>query len=230
VHVAVVDSGLEADHPAVGRVERAVAVVPDGSGDFAIVEDEDGDVAGHGTACAGIIRRLAPDVSLTSVRVLGENITGSGAILLAGLRWAMEQRVDIINLSLSTRNAGIAVALREIVDHAYFARKVVVASAHNDSVESYPWRFASVLSVGSHEERDEHVFFVNPHPPVEFFARGVDVDVAWLDGGTLTATGNSFATPHVAGLCALILGKHPGLTPFQVKTVLSMTATNVRVA
>jgi hypothetical protein len=46
----------------------------------------------------------------------------------------------------------------------------------------------------------------------------------------LTVTGNSFATPHLAGFCALVLGKHPGLTPFQVKTVLSMTAANVRAA
>ena len=50
-------------------------------------------------------------------------------------------------------------------------------------VESYPWRFSSVISVGSHEEPDPLVFYANPEPPVEFFARGVDVDVAWLGGG-----------------------------------------------
>ena len=91
-------------------------------------------------------------------------------------------------------------------------------------VESYPWKFASVLSVGSHEEREDRVFFVSPDPPVEFFGRGVGIEVAWLGGGFLTVTGNSFATPHLAGFCALVLGKHPGLTPYQVKTVLSMTA------
>ena len=67
----------------------------------------------------------------------------------------------------------------------------------------------------------------NPAPPVEFFARGVDIDVAWLGGSTIRSTGDSFATPHMAGLCALVLGKHAGLTPFQLKSVLYLTATNV---
>jgi subtilisin family serine protease len=230
VTVAIVDSGVESGHPAVGTVERAVAVVPGADGELVVVEDDEGDVSGHGTACAGIIRRLAPDAQLVSVRVLGAEITGAARVLLAGLDWTMDQKIDVVNLSLSTRKAEVAWALRELVDRAYFARTVIVASAHNNAVESYPWKFASVLSVGSHEERDDRVFYVNPDPPVEFFGRGVGVEAAWLGGATLTVTGNSFATPHLAGFCALVLGKHPGLTPFQVKTVLSMTATNVRAA
>ena len=94
-------------------------------------------------------------------------------------------------------------------------------------VESYPWRFSSVISVGSHEEPEPDTFFYNPAPPVEFFARGVDVELAWLGGGTINATGNSFATPHMAALCTLVLGKHPELTPFQLKSILYLTATNV---
>jgi len=103
---------------------------------------------------------------------------------------------------------------------------VIVASAHNLPVDSYPWRFSSVISVGSHERRDPLAWFANPDPPVELFARGVDVDVAWLGGATLRCTGNSFAAPHVAGISALVLAKHPELTPYQVKTVLRLTATN----
>jgi subtilisin family serine protease len=94
-------------------------------------------------------------------------------------------------------------------------------------VESYPWRFSSVLSVASHEETDPLVFYANPDPPVELYARGVEVDAAWLGGGALRVTGNSFATPHVSALCALVLGKHSRLTPFQLKTVLLTTASNV---
>jgi subtilisin family serine protease len=104
---------------------------------------------------------------------------------------------------------------------------MLVASAHNMPVESYPWKFSSVISVGSHELDDPFAFFYNPSPPVEFFARGYDLDVAWIGGGKLRATGNSFATPHIAGIAALILGKHPELTPFQLKSVLHLTATNV---
>ena len=97
-------------------------------------------------------------------------------------------------------------------------------------MDSFPWRFASVISVGSHEETDPLTFYYNPTPPVEFFGRGLDLDLAWLDGGTLRATGNSFATPHIAAICALILGKHPALTPFQLKSVLYQTASNAREA
>ena len=82
------------------------------------------------------------------------------------------------------------------------------------------------MSVGSHEERDPLAWFYNPSPPVEFFARGLDVEVAWLGGGRIRCTGNSFATPHLAAICALILSKHRELTPFQLKSVLYLTATN----
>jgi subtilisin family serine protease len=94
-------------------------------------------------------------------------------------------------------------------------------------VESYPWKFSSVISVGSHEDPDSLTFYANPSPPVEFFARGVDVEIAWGGGATIRATGNSFATPHLSGICALILGKHPELTPFQLKNLLYLTASNV---
>ena len=70
----------------------------------------------------------------------------------------------------------------------------------------------------------------NPDPPVEFYARGVEVDVAWSDGSTLRASGNSFATPHISGICALIRAKHPELTPPEVKTLLGLTATNAEAA
>jgi subtilisin family serine protease len=59
---------------------------------------------------------------------------------------------------------------------------------------------------------------------VEFGARGVDVEVAWRDGGRIVATGNSFAAPHIAGLAALVLGKHPSASPFEVKAILAATA------
>jgi subtilisin family serine protease len=104
---------------------------------------------------------------------------------------------------------------------------VFVASAHNFDVRSYPWRFSSVVSVASHDGHDPYEFLYNPDPPVEVFARGMDVEVAWLGGTRITACGNSFATAHVTGICALVLAKHPGLTPFQVKAVLRETADNM---
>jgi subtilisin len=227
VQVCILDSGVDASHPLVGEVDGAVAVQVGADDEITVVDDVEGDLCGHGTACAGIVRSIAPDCGIFSVRVLGAGFTGSGTALLGGLRWAVEQGFHVINMSLSTTKSQFAGMLHEVADAAYFRRTVLVASAHNMPVESYPWRFSSVISVGSHEEADALTYFYNPNPPVEFFARGVDVEVAWLGGGTARSTGNSFATPHMSGICALALGKHPELTPFQLKSTLYLTASNV---
>jgi subtilisin family serine protease len=228
VRVCVVDSGLERDHPLVGRVDGAWAVVADGAG-IRVEPTEDGDACGHGTACAGIIRRAAPECALYSVRVLSARGKGDGETMMAGLRWAIGQGFDVVNLSLSTTRARFADELRALADEAFFRRTVIVASAHNTPVESFPWRFASVISVGSHHLADPDLYFYNPSPPVEFFAPGQNVTVAWRGGATIRSTGNSFATPYIAGLCARILEKHGRMTTFQLKNALYLSAANVRI-
>ena len=143
--------------------------------------------------------------------MLGAGYTGSGEVMLAGLRWADRAGVRRRQHEpLDDEDATSPALLHELADSAYFQRTVLVASAHNMPVESFPWRFSSVISVGSHEAPTRSTFYCNPDPPVEFFARGVEVDVAWLGGSTLRCTGNSFATPHVTGLCALVLCEAPG--------------------
>ena len=227
VRVCILDSGIESGHPRVGEFNGSVAFHRLEDGEFEVQEDGEGDLCGHGTACAGIVRQLAPECSLFSARVLGAGFKGSGPVLLAGLRWAVEQGFDVINMSLSTTKRQFAELLHELADRAYFNNTVLVASAHNMPVESYPWRFSSVVSVGSHEETDPLTFFYNPSPPVEFFARGVNVEVPWIGGTRIRSSGNSFATPHMSGICTLILAKHPELTPFQLKSVLYLIASNV---
>ena len=236
VRVCILDSGIDPDHPQAGPVERAITVAdgetgPDGTeGEPVIVDDTAGDVSGHGTACAGIVRLLAPEVTIASARVLGSDVNGSFAVLRAGLAWAIEQRYDVLNLSLSVRNPRFALALCELADRAAHQGTLLVCSAHNLPVESYPWRFASVVSVGSHEQADPWCFYWNPDPPVDLYARGNNVPIAWPGGGTAHATGNSFAAPHVAGLAALVKSKHPQLTAFDLKTVLYRIADNVQSA
>jgi subtilisin len=227
VRVCILDSGVDPDHPLVGEVNGAVAISVGDDGEPIALPDEEGDLCGHGTACAGVIRGLAPECEIYSARVLGAGYTGSGPVLLGGLRWAVDQGFDVVNMSLSTTKRQFAEVLHELADKAYFNRTILVASAHNMPVESYPWRFSSVISVGSHSEPDSHLFYYNPNPPVEFFARGVDVELAWMGGKTIRATGNSFATPHISGICALVRSKHPELTPFQLKSVLHLIADNM---
>jgi subtilisin len=225
VDVCIVDSGVDGTHPLVGGLASAVAVVREDD-EIRVVEDEVGDVCGHGTACAGIVRSLAPGCRLHSVRVLGAGAKGAGDLILTGLRHAVEAGHRVISLSLSTTKQRFAEELHELADTAYFNRTVIVASAHNLPVSSYPWRFSSVISVGSHEEPEALTWYANPSPPVELFARGVDVEVAWPGGATIRCTGNSFAAPHIAGVAALVLAKHPELTPYALKSVLHATASN----
>jgi subtilisin family serine protease len=227
IRVCVVDSGIEQGHPLVGPVAGSFAVVTEETG-LMVQETGAGDCCGHGTACASIIRRAAPDCEVTSIRILGERLSATGDVLLAALRWAIRQRFDVINLSLSTTRARYAAELRSLADEAYFGRAVIVASAHNAQVESFPWRFSSVISVGSHREDDPDLYLYNPQPPVEFFAPGQNVEVAWRDGTTIRSSGNSYATPFISGLCARVLSKHRRLTVFQLKNALYLSAANVR--
>ena len=228
VKVAVVDSGVDADHPLVGGIAGAVAVeldedAPDG---VRFVDGPHADVVGHGTACAAIIKSLAPDAEVYSVRVLGANMKGRGTAFYSGIEWALKNGMHVVNMSLSSKSDQWFAALHEIADDAYFQNTMLVCAANNMPGPTYPSQFASVFSVAARPTDDPEALSYNPSPPVEFGARGLDVEVAWSEGSTIVASGNSFATPHVAGLIARILGKHPHLTPFQVKAVLHAVADN----
>jgi subtilisin len=232
VKVAVIDSGIEASHPAVGGVSGGVILEysPDSPD-----ADEDGIVAtpgphddlyGHGTACAAIIRAAAPDCELYSVRVLGARLTGKGIVFAAGLEWAIANGMNVVNLSLSTSKQDYFAVFHEIVDDAYFHNVMLVSAINNVPSPSYPSQYAGVFSVAAHDGKDPFSFDYNPSPPVEFGAPGIDLEVAWQQGSFIEATGNSFAAPHIAGVVTRILSKHPGLTPFQMKSILAALADN----
>jgi subtilisin family serine protease len=228
VTVAVVDSGVDADHPRVGGVAGAVAFELDPTVELGYVEREGPheDLVGHGTACAAIIRSLAPEAELYSVRVLGANLKGRGALLHAGVQWSVEHHMQVANLSLSSKSEAMFGPLHEVADDAYFAGTVLVCAANNLPGPTYPSQYASVVSVAARPGEEEMALAYNAHPPVEFGARGIDVDVAWAGHGSITATGNSFAAPHVAGMVALMRSKHPWLSPLQVKAVLQAASVN----
>jgi subtilisin family serine protease len=225
VTVAIIDSGIEADHSAIGgRLVRSLRVEPGGEGPRVVDDPESGDLVGHGTACAGIVHAIAPEADLVSIRVLGADNRGAGPAFAAALGWAIEEGIGIVNLSLSSRSEAMAPVFHELADDAYFANTLLVAAANNVAGPSYPSLFAAVVSVAAHDIGDPDVWFYNPNPPVEFGAHGLDVDVAWRGGGRIRATGNSFAAPHLAGHAALIRAAHPSASPFEVKTLLAATA------
>jgi subtilisin len=229
--VAIIDSGVEPAHPAVGgRLRASMRVELQGvDGEPEVVDDPAAiDVVGHGTACAGIIHELAPEADLVSIRVLGPDNRGKGAAFAAALEWAIDAGASVVNLSLSSRSEALYGTFHDLADRAYFANVLLVSAANNVPGPSYPSLFAAVVSVAAHDVADAWTWFYNPDPPVEFGAYGVDVDVAWRDGGRITATGNSFAAPHLAGLAALIRSRHPSASPFEVKAILAATSNGAR--
>jgi subtilisin family serine protease len=232
VRVAVVDSGVEYDHPALEDCVHGGVVVEydeEAEDNVRIAPDEQpSDFAGHGTACAGIIHSIAPQAEIYSVRVLGKDMRGRAIQFAAGLDWATEHAMQVVNLSLSTSKEEYFGLFHDLADQAYFKNVNLVSAVNNIPAASYPSLYSSVISVAAHAGHDPFVYYYNPSPPVEFGAPGIDVEVAWNNKQYVTSTGNSFAAPHIAGIVALIRAKHPELTPFQVKTVLLACSANPR--
>jgi len=221
VSVAIVDSGIDGSHPDLkGKVVESVEARFD---DKRIVFDPSkaGDSAGHGTACAGIVAKIAPGAEFYSVKVLGPGGLGDGQAFLAGLEYAIKKRYRVINLSLGTTKPQFFSPLHDLLDRAYQAGCIVVAAANNLPHPSFPSIFSSsLISVIKSEETDPLNFGFHYGEVIELTAPGVNIRTAWLDGGYRNLTGNSFACPHIVGVIALLLEKHPGLTPFQVKSAL----------
>jgi subtilisin len=234
VRVGVIDSGLEADHPALGGMVRGGILVEydESAPEQVRIEPEEKplDLFGHGTACGGIIHSQAPEAELYSIRVLSRDMKSRAVQFAGGIRWALENHIQVVNMSMSTNREEYFALFHQLTDEAYFKNTVLVSAVNNYPVASYPSLYASVVSVAAHEGTGPFTYYYNPSPPVEFGAPGIDVRVAWVNGGYSTSTGNSFAAPHITGIIALIRAKHPELTPFQIKTVLFACATNSRPA
>jgi subtilisin len=228
VRVAIVDSGIEGGHPMVGEVAEHVAVRRDAEAPDGVRFDgrEHTDVAGHGTACAGIVRGLAPDVELISVQVLGANMRANTLTFAHALDWCIEHGVSVVNLSLSTSNDDYAETFWDLVDQAANRRVMLVSAMNNERKRTIPSEFAGVFSVACAPGSDREQVWCNPDAPAEWGAPGIDVEVAWSRGASVVASGNSFAAPVVAGHLARIVAAHPGITCWQARTVLAAVAAN----
>lgn len=221
VSVAIVDSGIDTAHPDLeGKVHSSVEARVDNR---KIIFDpsEAGDSAGHGTACAGIVASIAPDAELNSIKVLGAGGLGDGQAFLAGLEYAIKKRFRVINLSLGTTKPQFFSPLHDLLDRAYQSGCIVVAAANNLPQPSFPSVFSSsLISVIKSPETDPLNFGFEFGEIIELTAPGVNIKTAWPGGSHRNLTGNSFACPHIVGVIALLLEKHPDLTPFQVKSAL----------
>ena len=221
VRVGVVDSGIDTEHPELaGKIKASYQAVNEG-GQIVFKESTSGDQAGHGTACAGIITSVAPDVEITSIKVLGPTGSGTGEMFLMGVDFAIKQKLQVVNLSLGTTKRDFWMPMRELLDKAYRERVMLVAAANNLPQLSSPSIFSSSLvSVVKRAGGDPFNFGFQYGEVIELVAPGVQVETTWPGGGRRQMTGNSFAAPYVTGVIALLLEARPDLTPFQIKTIL----------
>lgn len=241
VKVALIDSGI-AEHP-----DLAVA------GGFNALDGEDvedfrRDEKGHGTHCAGILAGrnadsgvfgIAPDAEVYSIKVFPGGYVSD---LIEGLQWAIDNGMDVVNLSLGMRQPSMQLAMKLI--EAAQNGIVLVAATGNDgstlsypaaddgviavgafgSTEAFPADSAHVLRVGPLHNPETGLFvanFSNQGPQTAFIAPGVAI-VSSVPGGYAAWDGTSMACPFVAGLAAVLLSADPGLATRDLQRVVAV--------
>lgn len=220
VAVAVIDSGIVPDHPKVGPLTDGVSISVGKAGDLIYGSDFE-DCVGHGTACAGIIRRKAMDASIYSIRVFDESLSTEPRLLIAAIEWTVAHGIDIVNLSLGTTDIAYRDELANVCRNAVSVGTLLVASANNEGRDSYPALLADVIGVGSGALLGPYDYYYRAGRPIECIARGDPQRVCWLEPKEIMMGGTSFAAPHITGLIALIRQAYPGACLQQIREILS---------
>jgi len=219
--VAVIDTGMDQGHPALlGQVLAGGYDFIDGDAEpwetvNGIDDDEDGLIdegAGHGTMVAGIINLVAPEARILPIRALDDDGNGTAFGVARAIRFATEQGVDVINLSLGLPQ--FSMAIDRAVLRAEAAGIVVVAAAGNEGTDNPPYFPASspaTISVASVASGDVKSDFSNYHKSVDVSAPGELILAPFLAGGWAIGSGTSFATPLISGQAALVHSVAPFL-------------------
>jgi subtilisin len=234
IKVAVLDTGVDADHPDLKpNIQGTVSFVPDES-------PMDGN--GHGTHCAGTIGAalngqgvvgVAPEVSMYGVKVLSNAGSGQFSWIIAGINWAITNKMQIISMSLGASQA--PVALEAICNAAFNAGVLIIAAAGNDGPPKagrptsvgFPGRYKNVIAVSAIDASNTIASFSSRGPEVAICAPGVQVLSTQPGGGYTQLSGTSMACPHVSGAAAVIWGSHRFATNRQIWDLLGATADNL---
>ncbi len=223
IRVAIIDSGIDASHSGVGEISGGVQIWMSENGEV-VLSDDYSDCAGHGTACAGIIRKKAPDAVLYSVRIFDDSLMADARALIAAIQWCIDNAVDVVNLSLGTTDVTFKTSLQAMCRKAADADVILVAAESNDGRESYPAVFPEVIGVAGGAIVDlstpQHAyepngFYYRTNQRVECVARGDEQRVCWLNGKYIMTGGNSFAAPHITGIVACLLNKVSPIESFE---------------
>lgn len=223
VRIAVLDTGIEASHPAFRNLTLVDDVILVGDGPRVRVSDGQGeDAYGHGTAVAGIIHELAPRAAIGSFRVLGADLASRTSIIAAGARLAMERGYDILNCSFGCRgDAAYVLPFKDWVDEAYLQKVHIVSACSNVDIDRREWpsHFPTVVSVNM-ARTGPGIFHHLPGHLVEFATGGQGVEAPWLAGSMRTVTGSSYAAPVMAALLARMLSRTGPMHPVLAKAML----------
>ncbi|MEJ5914647.1 S8 family serine peptidase [Pseudokineococcus sp. 1T1Z-3] len=231
--VAVLDTGVDGDHPDLDDVlVPGVDVVDGTTGPRAGWVDPQG----HGTHVAGIVAAevgngtgvegLLAGARVMPVRVLGADGSGSTAQVAQGVVAAVDAGASVLNLSLGASRSDEV--LRRAVAYAGERGVVVVAAMGNDGAKgsptSYPAAYDGVVAVAATDRADARASFSSSGPHADLAAPGAEVASTWTGAGYRYASGTSMASPYAAAAAAAVRGAAPGLTPTQVEEVLEQTA------
>ncbi|MGH2533074.1 MAG: S8 family serine peptidase [Thermomicrobiales bacterium] len=237
VVVAVLDTGVDATHPALlGRVLTTGWNVLAGNDDTrdignSLDDDADGvvdEMVGHGTHVAGIVVQVAPGATILPITVLNSDGVGDAFFLASGIYQAIDRGADVINLSLGSTHDAIIVeeAIAEALAHGVSIVAAAGNAATDDPVE-YPAAFPHTIGVAATDDQDRKSDFSNFGETVTIAAPGEDIVSAVPGDGLEAWGGTSMATAFVAGAAALITGGNPELLPEQVRDRLMSTAEDI---
>ena len=233
VRVAVVDTGVDAEHPDFdGRVTPGVAF----SGGGPRLGEGGVDPNGHGTHVAGIIGAgdngigivgVAPQVTIVPVRSLRSDFTGSSRDIASGITWAADEGVDVINTSFGANEQSDAV--RTATSYALSRGVVIVAAGGNAGPTGpvrYPAGYPGVLGISALNQNGTLASFSTRGPHIDLSGPGNDIVSTTPGGGWGYDSGSSMATAHVSGVAALVNGARGRIGPATMADRLMGTATD----
>ena len=201
VRIAVVDTGVHADHPHIGNIGGGTA--------FNEAGEEQADVLdrlGHGTAVAAAIHEKAPAASLLAVKVFDRSLATTGRALASAIRWAVAHEVNLINLSLGTVNADHRGMMTEVVAEATAGGTLIIAAAPDGQHHWLPGALPGVVAVDLDWTcpRDACVVISHEDGNLRLRASGFPRPIPGVPPEH-NLKGQSFAVANATGLIALVI-------------------------